>query len=246
MIDFHYAPTPNGWKVAIMLEETGLPYDLKPVSLHDGDQFAPDFLAISPNAKMPAILDHAPAEGYGDAPLPVFESAAILLYLAEKSGRFAPAREDRRARKELHEWLHWQTGNQGPMGGQLSHFRNYAPEAERAYGFRRYLGEYERTMAVLENRLRERAYILGDDYGIADMQAFPWAFIAGPLGSSLDRFPQVADWRGRLKARPAVRRAIDLLKDRQNRGAGKRTVENDSGTFNQNADRLLELGARGR
>jgi GSH-dependent disulfide-bond oxidoreductase len=242
MIDFHYAPTPNGWKVAIMLEEAGLPYEVKPVSLHDGDQFAPGFLAISPNAKMPAILDHDPAEGYGDAPLPVFESAAILLYLAEKAGRFAPPERDRRARKELMEWLFWQTGSQGPMGGQLSHYHNYAPPAERDYGFRRYLGEYERTMAVLENRLRDRPHILGPDYSIADMQAFPWAFIARPLGSSLGRFPNVADWRERLKSRPAVRRAIDLLKDRQNRGEGKRTVENDSGTFKQNADRLLAAG----
>ncbi|WP_299841628.1 glutathione S-transferase C-terminal domain-containing protein [uncultured Jannaschia sp.] len=245
MIDFHYAPTPNGWKVAIMLEECGLDYDLKPVRLHEGDQFAPDFLAISPNAKMPAILDHAPAAGYGDAPLPIFESAAILLYLAEKTGRFAPPEGDRRACKELMEWLFWQTGSQGPMGGQLSHYRNYAPEAERDYGFRRYLGEYERTMAVLENRLRDRPHILGEAYSIADMQAFPWAFIAKPLGSSLDRFPNVADWRERLKSRPAVRRAIDLQKDRQNRGEGKRTVENDAVTFNQNADRLLALGRGG-
>ena len=242
MIDFHYAPTPNGWKVAIMLEECGLDYDLKPVRLHEGDQFATDFLALSPNAKMPAILDHAPAAGYGDAPLAVFESAAILLYLAEKTGRFVPSESKKRARKELMEWLCWQTGNQGPMGGQLSHYRNYAPEAERDYGFRRYLGEYERTMAVLENRLRYRSHILGEEYSIADMQAFPWAFIAKPLGASLDRFPNVADWRERLKGRPAVRRAIDLQKDRQNRGAGKRTVENDPGTFNQNGDRLLALG----
>uniref|UniRef100_UPI002601EEDF glutathione S-transferase C-terminal domain-containing protein n=1 Tax=uncultured Jannaschia sp. TaxID=293347 RepID=UPI002601EEDF len=213
--------------------------------LHEGDQFAPDFLALSPNAKMPAILDHAPAAGYGDAPLAVFESAAILLYLAEKTGRFAPSESDRRTRKDLMEWLFWQTGSQGPMGGQLSHYRNYAPEAERDYGFRRYLGEYERTMAVLENRLRDRPHILGEEYSIADMQAFPWAFIAKPLGSSLDRFPNVANWRERLKGRPAVRRAIDLQKDRQNHGEGKRTVENDAETFNQNADRLLALGRGG-
>lgn len=225
-----------------MLGETGLHYETKKVDVYSGDQFKPDYLAIRPNARMPAILDRAPADGYGEAPLPVFESAAILLYLAEKAGRFAPPEADRRARKELMEWLFWQTGSQGPMGGQLSHFRNYAPKTERDYGFRRYLGEYERTMAVLENRLRDRAHILGADYSIADMQAFPWAFIARPLGSSLDRFPNVADWRERLKSRPAVRRAIDLLKDRQNRGEDKRTVENDPETFNQNADRLLAAG----
>ena len=244
MIDFYYAPTPNGWKVAIMLEECGLDYTVKPISLHDGDQFALEFLKISPNAKMPAILDFQPAAGYGDDPLPVFESAAILLYLAEKSGQFAPPAADRRARKELMEWLFWQTGSQGPMGGQLSHYRNYAPHDDRAYGFDRYLGEYERTMAVLENRLRDRPHLLGDTYTIADMQAFPWAFIAKPLGSSLERFPNVAGWRERLKSRPAVRRAIDLMKDRQNRGENMRTVENDSQTFNQNADRLLALGER--
>ena len=244
MIDFYYAPTPNGWKVAIILEECGLSYDLKPVSLHDGDQFTPEFLSTSPNAKMPAIIDHDPPKGYGNAPLPVFESAAILLYLAAKTGRYAPPASDLRARKELDEWLFWQTGSQGPMGGQLSHFMNYAPTAERDYGFNRYLGEYERTMAVLENRLRDRSFILGDDYTIADMQAFPWAFIAKPLGSSLDKFPHVADWRARLKERPAVQRAIDLLKDRQNRGEGKRTVDNDTGTFNQNADRLLSIGRK--
>lgn len=236
MIDFYYAPTPNGWKVAIMLEESGLDYDLKLMDLHAGEQFEPAFLEISPNAKMPAIVDHGPPEAYGKAPVPVFESAAILFYLAEKTGRFAPARDDRLAMKELDEWLFWQTGSQGPMAGQLSHFKNYAPEDERDYGFRRYLGEYDRNLGVLENRLSDRPYIMGDDYSIADMQAFPWAFIAKPLGASLDAFPNVSDWRGRIKQRPAVRRAIDLAKDRQNNG--RHRVDNNEIMFNQSSKSL--------
>lgn len=232
MIDLYYAPTPNGWKAAIMLEETGLDYRPVLMRLSEGDQFAPGFLEISPNAKMPAIVDHAPGEGWGDAPVPVFESGAILLYLADKVGRFAPPQSDPRARKDLMEWLFWQVGNQGPMGGQLSHFRNYAPEDERDYGFKRYLGEYDRNLGVLEARLETRDYILGD-YSIADMLAFPWAFIAKPLGASLDAFPRVADWRARIKQRPAVQRAIDLHKSEQN--GGRHRVDNNSILFNQSA-----------
>lgn len=237
MIVFHYAPTPNGWKVAIMLEETGLAYETRPMSLAEGDQFAPEFLAISPNARMPAILDDDPPAAYGSEPLPVFESGAILRYLAEKTGRFAP--EGARARKELDEWLFWQVGNQGPMGGQLSHFVNYAP-AGQDYARARYRGEFERTLAVLELRLAGRDYILGD-YSVADMIAFPWAFIAKPLGVALDRFPRVADWRARIKDRPAVRRAIDLHKDRQNRG--RHTASTNRLLYNQGADHLLRLAA---
>lgn len=235
MIDLYYAPTPNGWKAAIMLEELGLPYQTRLMRLYAGDQFSDEFLAISPNAKMPAIVDHDPPAGFGDGPVPVFESGAIALYLAEKTGRFAPPPEDRRAWKELHEWLFWQVGNQGPIAGQLSHFRNYAPEGDQAYGRKRYSGEYERNLAVLENRLEGRDYILGD-YGFADMIAFPWAFIAKPMGVSLDAFPRVADWRARIKARPAVRAAIDLHKADQN--TGQHRVENNKVLFNQSAEAL--------
>ncbi|TVR46339.1 MAG: thiol:disulfide oxidoreductase [Rhodobacteraceae bacterium] len=242
MIDLYYAPTPNGWKAAIMLEETGLDYRPALVRLSEGDQFTPDFLAISPNAKIPAIVDHAPGDGWGEAPVAVFESAAVLLYLADKTGQFAPLASDLRARKELMEWLFWQVGNQGPMGGQLSHFRNYAPEGERDYGFRRYLGEYDRNLGVLENRLEGRNYILGD-YSIADMLAFPWAFIAKPLGASLDSFPRVADWRARIKARTAVQRAIDLHKSDQNRGQHR--ADNNTVLFNQSAA-SLRPGATGK
>jgi len=232
MIDFYYAPTPNGWKVAILLEELGLDYTTHLLKLSDGDQFKPGFLAISPNAKMPAIVDHDVDGGA----VSVFESGAILLYLAEKTGKFLP--EGPLARKELMEWLFWQVGNQGPMAGQLSHFKNYAPEGQD-YGFKRYLGEYERNLAVLERRLEDRDYILGD-YTIADMIAFPWVFIAKPLGASLDDFPRVADWRGRIKTRPAVQRAIDLYKDRQNRG--QHTAQNNQVLFNQGARHLKGAG----
>ncbi len=233
MIDFYYAPTPNGWKVAILLEELGLDYTTHLMKLSEGDQFKPAFLAISPNAKMPAIVDHDVA----GAPVSVFESGAILLYLADKTGKFLP--EGPLARKELMEWMFWQVGNQGPMAGQLSYFKNYAPEGQD-YGFKRYLGEYERNLAVLERRLEDRDYILGA-YTIADMIAFPWVFIAKPLGASLDDFPRVAAWRGRIKERPAVRRAIDLHKDRQNRG--QHTAENNKVLFNQGAAHLKKAGS---
>lgn len=243
MIDLYFAPTPNGWKAAIMLEETGLDYRPILIRLSDGDQFSPEFLAISPNAKMPAIVDHAPEPAWGDAPVTVFESGAILLYLADKTGQFAPPPGDPRARKEMMEWLFWQVGNQGPMAGQLSHFRNYAPEDERDYGFRRYLGEYDRNLGVLENRLEGRDYLLGD-YSIADMLAFPWVFIANPLGASLDAFPRVTDWRARIKARPAVQRAIDLHKSEQN--LGRHRADNNTVLFNQSAASLRPRKNRDR
>lgn len=236
MIDFYFAPTPNGWKIGIMLEECGLAYSTHLMALGEGVQFRPEFLAISPNAKMPAIVDHDPHEGY-DEPVSVFESGAILIYLAEKTGRFAPA--DAMGRKEMLEWLFWQVGNQGPMAGQLSHFVNYAPEGQE-YGRKRYAGEYDRNLAVLERRLERREFILGE-YSIADMIAFPWAFIAKPLGASLENFPNVAAWRGRIKDRPAVRRAIDLHKDRQNRG--EQNAQNNKVLYNQSSEHFGKGGA---
>ncbi len=205
MIDFYYWPTPNGWKVAIMLEECGLAYRVIPLNIGRGDQFDPAFLEISPNNRMPAILDHD-VEG---APVSVFESGAILFYLAEKTGRFLP--QDPLGRKEALEWLFWQVGNQGPMAGQLSHFVNYAP-GEETYSRERYAREYDRCLGVLERRLQDRPYILGD-YSIADMICWPWVLIAKPLGQSLDAFPQVSDWRQRVKERPAVQAAVDLGKE---------------------------------
>ncbi|WP_340107950.1 glutathione S-transferase N-terminal domain-containing protein [Pikeienuella sp. HZG-20] len=206
MIDFHYWPTPNGWKVAILLEELGLPYRLHLVNIGAGDQLKPDFLAISPNGRMPAIVDH---DGAG-APVPVFESGAIMLYLAEKTGRFLPA--DPLGRKEALEWLFWQTGNQGPMAGQHSHFFNYAPEGQKreGYAFERYRRETVRCLDVLERRLTGRAWLAGDAYSIADMMCWPWALIMKAMEIPLDGHPNVADWRARVKARPAVQRGVAL------------------------------------
>lgn len=239
MIDFYYAPTPNGWKVAIMLEELGLEYTTHLMKLGDGDQFKPAFMAISPNAKMPAIIDHDPPKPYGTDPVSVFESGAIMLYLADKTERFIPT--DPLGRKEAVEWMFWQVGNQGPMAGQLSHFVNYAPEDQQDYGRKRYGGEYERNLAVLEKRLDGCDYILGD-YSICDMIAFPWAFIAKPLTASLDQFPSVAAWRGRIKQRPAVMNAINLCKADQNRG--KTNVSNNKILYNQSADHILGGGEK--
>jgi GST-like protein len=233
MIDFYYAPTPNGWKVAIMIQECGFEHRTILMRLTEGDQLKSDFLRINPNAKIPAIVDHDGANG----PVTVFESGAILLHLAEKAGRFAPT--DALGRKEMLEWLFWQVGNQGPMAGQLSHFVNYAPKGQD-YSRKRYAGEYDRNLGVLERRLSGREYIL-NDYSIADMIAFPWVFIAKPLGASLDSFPSVAAWRRRIKERPAVQQAIALYKDEQNRG--EQNASNNNILFNQGAGHILGKGS---
>lgn len=211
MIDFYYWPTPNGWKVAILFEELGVEYRLIPVNISKGEQFAPAFLAISPNNRMPAIVDHDPDPAFEGEPVSVFESGAIMWYLAEKFGRFLPA--DRRLRKEAMEWMFWQTGGQGPMAGQLSHFVNYAPEGDRTYGQKRYAGEYDRLLGVLDTRLEGREWIVGDDYSVADMICWPWVLIAKPLGAELAAFPHLSAWRARVKERPAVQRAVDLGKE---------------------------------
>jgi GST-like protein len=188
-----------------MLEECGLPYKIVPVNIGTGEQFEPDFLKISPNNRMPAIVDHDEPGG----PMAIFESGAILLHLAEKTGRFAPT--DRHGRKEMMEWLFWQVGNLGPMAGQLSHFVNYA-QGEHPYSHQRYANEYNRCLGVLERRLEGRKFILGE-YSIADMASWPWVLISKPLGQELDDFPNVARWRGAVRDRPAVRRGVDLGKD---------------------------------
>ena len=225
MIDFHYWPTPNGWKVSIMLEECGLPYRMVPVNIGRGDQFSPEFLAISPNNRMPAIVDHD-ADG---GPVSIFESGPILLYLAEKSGQFMP--RDANGQKEMQEWLFWQVGNLGPMAGQLSHFVNYALGKED-YAHTRYANEYNRCIGVLERRLEGREFILGD-YSIADMASWPWVLIAKHLGQPLDDFPNVARWRATIKARPAVQAGVDLGKDL--RRAGPPSDEERKNLFNQTA-----------
>ena len=211
MLDFYYWPTPNGWKVAILLEELGLKYTTHSVNIGKGHQFKPAFLKISPNNRMPAIVDHD-VEG---EPISVFESGAIIFYLAEKTNRFIPTNP--RGRIQALEWLFWQTGNQGPMAGQLSHFVNYAP-GEHPYSHTRYANEYDRCVGVLERQLDGRAYILGEDYSVADIIAWPWVLIAKPLRASLDAFPNITRWRKVIKERPAVQRAVDLGKDFRRQG----------------------------
>jgi len=209
MIDFYYWPTPNGWKVAIMLEECGLDYRMIPVDIGRGDQFKPEFLAISPNNRMPAIVDRDDEK----MPVPVFESGAILIHLSERSGRFLPSSKS--GRKETLEWLFWQVGNLGPMAGQLSHFVNYA-QGDHAYSHRRYADEYNRCLGVLERRLDGREFIV-DVYSIADIACWPWVLIAKPLGQPLDAFANVARWRETIKRRPAVQRGVDLGKELRRR-----------------------------
>jgi glutathione S-transferase/GST-like protein len=208
-IELYYWPTPNGWKISIALEELGLPYEVKPVNIGKGDQFKPAFLAISPNNRMPAIID---PDGPGGQPISVFESGAILQYLGRKTGRFYPA--DERARVEIEQWLFWQVGGLGPMGGQANHFRNYAPtivadSRYTAYGAVRYTDEVDRLFGVMERRLSDRDFLAGD-YSIADMAAFPWAIRYPIQGVQVDRFPRVRAWFDRMNARPAVQAGIKV------------------------------------
>ncbi len=208
MIDFYYWPTPNGWKVSILLEELDADYQTTMINIGKGDQFKPEFLKISPNNRMPAIVDHD-VEG---EPISIFESGAIMIYLAEKFGRFMPT--DPLGRKEIHEWLFWQTGNQGPMMGQHSHFFNYAPEEQRhGYGGKRYETESMRCLSVLDKRLEGRDWLVGDAYSIADMICFPWALIAKAMQLPLDDYPNLTRWRQAVKERPAVQRGVSLGKE---------------------------------
>jgi GST-like protein len=201
MIDLHYWPTPNGHKITLFLEEVGLDYSIKPVNIGTGEQFKPDFLKIAPNNRMPAIVDHAPADG--GAPVSVFESGAILLYLAEKAGRFGG--NDLRARAEINQWLMWQMGGLGPMLGQNHHFRNYAPE-KIPYAIDRYVKETNRLYGVLDRRLADREFVAGADYSIADMASYPW-ILPEAQGQDLADFPNLARWHAAIKARPATKRA---------------------------------------
>ncbi|MCC4615514.1 glutathione S-transferase N-terminal domain-containing protein [Xanthomonas campestris pv. asclepiadis] len=215
MIDLYYWPTPNGHKVTVFLEEAGLDYTLKPVNIGKGDQFTPEFLRMSPNNKMPVIVDHAPADG--GAPLSVFESGAILLYLAEKTGRFLPA--DTRGRLVALEWLFWQVGGLGPMSGQMAHFSVYAQE-NIPYAIDRYKAEVRRLHRVLDQRLAEHSFVAGAGYGIADMASYPWFEVYGDLKPDYDAFPHLRRWQGAIAARPAVQRAY-ALKEQVNPNAGK-------------------------
>jgi len=207
MIDLYYWPTPNGWKISIALEEMELPYRIVPVNINRGEQFAPDFLAISPNNRMPAIVDHDPADG--GEPVPVFESGAILIYLAEKTGRFLPTAL--RPRKTVLEWLSWQLGGLGPMIGQSGHFSFYAQE-QIPYAQARYRNEMLRLYGVLDRRLEGREFI-ADDYSIADMACWPWIITYKAQQVPLEDYPHVRRWYKALQQRPALRRGYEVGKE---------------------------------
>ncbi|MEM7079894.1 MAG: glutathione S-transferase N-terminal domain-containing protein [Pseudomonadota bacterium] len=207
MIDVHYWPTPNGWKVTIMLEECGLPYNVIPVDIGGGDQFTAEFLRISPNNRMPAIVDHAPL-GNGE-PLAIFESGAILEYLAEKTGKFLPT--DTAGRYGVLQWVHWQMANLGPMMGNANHFKNYAKTivedpAHLAYGERRFVGEVDRLSGVMDAQLSVHEYLAGAEYSIADIITWPWAFLIGRMldESMWDTFPHLRRWVNLVASREAV------------------------------------------
>ena len=208
MIDLHYAPTPNGWKISIMLEELGMPYTVVPVNIRNGDQFKPEFLAISPNNRIPAIVDHAPADG--GEPIAMFETGAILIYLAEKSGRFLPS--DLRARFNVIQWLMWQMGGLGPMLGQHGHFALYAPE-KIPYAIQRYRDEASRLYAVLNRQLgKTGAYVAGSEYTIAVIACFPWTMTHKAQGFTLDDYPNVKRWYAELRARRKLQAGLAIGK----------------------------------
>jgi glutathione S-transferase/GST-like protein len=207
-IELHYWPTPNGHKIAIALEEMGLPYDIKPVNIGRGDQFKPEFLAIAPNNRMPAIVD---PEGPDGQPISIFESGAILQYLGRKTGRFYGS--DERSRVEIEQWLMWQMGGLGPMAGQAHHFRGYSrtmlpDQRMSAYGANRYTNEVHRLAGVLDKRLKDRDFVAGE-YSIADMAIWPWMQAPAAKGLDLEEFPAARAWNDRIAERPAVKRALE-------------------------------------
>lgn len=211
-IEVYYWPTPNGYKVTIMLEELGVPYDISYINIGKGEQFAPAFLKIAPNNRMPAIID---PEGPDGAPISIFESGAILQYLGRKYGQFYPA--DERRRVEVDQWLFWQMGGLGPMAGQAHHFRDYAPE-KIAYGIDRYTNEVNRLYGVMSRRLADREYLAGD-YSIADMACVGWVRSYEKQGQDLNDFPHLKRWFETLMARPAVERGIAVGQEERARQA---------------------------
>ena len=242
MIDLYYAPTPNGWKISIMLEEAGMEYKVIPVNLGAGDQFKPEFLKISPNNRMPVIVD---SEGPGGEEISVFESGAILMYLGEKSGKFFPQSDKERIK--VLEWLFWQIGGLGPMAGQVSHFVNYAPNfpGDHSYSEKRYKNEYDRLLGVMNMVLEERDFLAGE-YSIADMASFPWVTAYKRYEVDLDSFKNVRRWFDEIKARPAVRKGMDVGKENRNFGKGiskeslKTMFGQDSRSIKEEAEKKLK------
>jgi GST-like protein len=202
-IDLYFWPTPNGWKISIALEEMGLPYNVIPVNIARGDQFKPEFLKISPNNRMPAIVDY---DGPGGRPISIFESGAILQYLGRKTGKFYPA--DERSRVEVDQWLFWQMANLGPKAGEANHFRNYATE-KQPYAIERFTNEMNRIYGVMNNRLKDRKFLAGK-YSIADMACIGWASRYERQGQDMNEFPHVRRWMDTILARPAVKRGMGI------------------------------------
>ncbi|MDB5590612.1 glutathione S-transferase N-terminal domain-containing protein [Enterovirga sp.] len=225
MIDLHYWPTPNGWKISIMLEECGLPYRVQFVRIGRGDQTRPEFLAISPNGRIPAIVDHDPLGG-GPA-LPIFESGAILLYLAEKTGRFMPA--DPAGRSAVTQWLMWQMGGLGPMAGQNGHFLLYAAE-KLPYAIVRYGREVRRLYGVLDGQLGRTGAFVAGSYSVADMACFPWIVTHKRQGLTLDDFPNLRRWFATVRERDAVQRGLALGREHVKPGLDERAREALFGT----------------
>ena len=210
MIDLHYWPTPNGKKVSILLEECGLPYRIVPCSIGEGDQFTDSFLAISPNNRMPAIVDHEPADG--GAPIALFESGAIMMYIAEKAGKFYP--QELRARHEVNQWVIWQMANQGPKTGECGHFRRLKDsQGDQSYAVRRFTDEVNRLYGVMNNRLYDRRYLAGDSYTIADMISYPWTVGWEGQGQDIQEFPYFGRWFEELSARPGVQAGMKAGSD---------------------------------
>ncbi len=207
MIDLHYWPTPNGKKVTILLEECGLPYRVVPCSIGQGDQFKDEFLAISPNNRMPAMVDTKPDDG--GEPIALFESGAIMIYLAEKAGQFYP--QELRARHEVNQWVMWQMANQGPKSGEAGHFRRLGDsQGDQSYALRRFSDEVNRLYGVMNNRLYDRRYLAGDEYSIADMISYPWTVGWEQQGEDIDEFPYFKRWFEEIGARPAVERGMEV------------------------------------
>ena len=229
MIDLYYWTTPNGHKITIFLEETGLPYNIMPVNIGKGEQFKSQFLTISPNNRIPAIVDHAPSGG--GQPITIFESGAILLYLADKTGKLIA--KDLRGRTEAIQWLFWQMGNLGPMAGQNNHFNHYAVE-KLPYAMDRYRNEVNRLYGVLDRQLADRTFIAGD-YSIADMASYPWIVPHERQGQKLADFPNLERWFEAVRARPAVVSAYEKAKEINPNPPGIRTAEERAILFGQTA-----------
>jgi GST-like protein len=222
MIDLHYWPTPNGWKVTIMLEETGLDYKIVPIDIGMGAQFEPEFMKISPNNRMPALVDHDPIGG--GEPISVFESGAMLEYLADKTGQFLPT--DPQGRYKVLQWVHWQMANLGPMMGNANHFKNVGPTMtdldKVEYGINRFVGEVDRLSGVMNNHLSSREYF-ADDYSIADMIIWSWAMLLPRTNENTEKdFPHLMRWINQVKERPAVQKGFKVGKEWRDR---KRTPE---------------------